>query len=1426
MGVCCTKDARPTGTSSSRHFVSVCSSPGRFPAENEYRQESAVENAAEKASIKNDDHPLCGEHRETPKHQHQRNRECLENASQQRNRLTGSAKKRSDQSLAENDGGDSKVVATKPRCAGAITRLKKKDSTRRPKYKDEIMLSENIDLIVEKEIPEIPDEVVALASDVDSFLSDDTPAVESRAASTTSSEVTPRPSARRRKKKKKHDKPVKAKDTEEGDSASSPFAISSVSIPTLKKKLSQETMDDEDIRVEEEIRSMLKDDPFNGEPSAPTPNDADEAPDARTEDATKQRTDLNTSEQEVAEVDLSPSTTSSPSQMHSDSLASLDTEDATKKQTHMMTSEQEVEEVDLSPATTSSLSQMHSDSLTSLADTKQYRERYPTTEKVITDDEKLALDIKYILNDDVDTNESSPQSSSGAVSPKKKPQRPKESFTKEQKSKEGEELRKNVGVASAELKITSGKVSPTKMARRPKKLFRKEQKNTTEKELANDTYYIFSDNFGTAETNRKITSGTVSPIKKKQRPSKYPMGAKQNAVGEELAKDIDFSNAEISSGVVSPVKNTQRLMKYSSIQNNKKAEDEKLANAINYILSDDVATHEASDVTVSPRKKTLPPTTYNKETPKTIDEELANGIRFILNDDVALADESNTDTSSRAVSPTKNTHRPKKCSMKENQNAEHEKLAKDDDDVARKEEISSGAVSSAKKPQCPRKKCSTRKAEHIDDKKHPTDIINHALKDDRPAVKSISKSQISSGKASPRKKVSFQELDDNLAKEITDIIEGDVADVVPNTKNLSSLCTLPPPKKDLTRKHSKQADDQLAKDIAEILSDDIFAVEPDIPTSSNPSEIPRPKTSNPKLLLAMDMDRLFAPDSIVSSDQADDQLEEDMQYILNDDLVDVASNVPIPLRSASSQRVKKQSVTETSKETGDKLYKYQQTLQDKTVQFTSKERNSLGPREASRPRKRIPTRNSRNMADQTTIKASNSSPSQSSLPKSDFSPRSGSTQHPRTDSSRIIENVKDKALSKGTDYIVEEESTAESVRSISCTSSSLQRPKSRNPKRAFAMNTSETQSSSPVASSSRAVQRPKQDYNRKPRHSTCKLAKDASVGGTSRGKPLSSSSAVQRTNKDSTKKSEDMLILEELDTNMEIASSSCVVPQLSKDSIRRQTRATKHSSNQPEKTENADLDNIINAILDIPKADCGASVNATSSSTRQSVSKGNGISVKDVQTPRMQADRQTAVPKQGSLTTHRKAPAHVSSGYSPSTSPGIFYETGELTLMEQIEKESAQAVDDTGVPDIESPNSRSSSFSITTTNFDSGCSVVSGDTMRPMAAGSSRTVSLGCCASSGTVQLPTSDTTRNQLSKRRQTLPAILKEDKTVRKPRLRASRETAVPLLANQQSMTTHRTTAVPVTSGSKPRAAPGIVYESAELKLMEKIERESRRQ
>ena len=86
----------------------------------------------------------------------------------------------------------------------------------------------------------------------------------------------------------------------------------------------------------------------------------------------------------------------------------------------------------------------------------------------------------------------------------------------------------------------------------------------------------------------------------------------------------------------------------------------------------------------------------------------------------------------------------------------------------------------------------------------------------------------------------------------------------------------------------------------------------------------------------------------------------------------------------------------------------------------------------------------------------------------------------------------------------------------------------------------------------------------------------------------------------------------------------------------------------------------------------------------------------------------------------------------------------------------AQTLADRGVPNVEIPDAKASSSSIETKNYDSG------DTMRPMATGSSRITSKGCSASPDTVKPPSSDTTRQQLSKRKQTLPAILKDESIV----------------------------------------------------------------
>ena len=148
-----------------------------------------------------------------------------------------------------------------------------------------------------------------------------------------------------------------------------------------------------------------------------------------------------------------------------------------------------------------------------------------------------------------------------------------------------------------------------------------------------------------------------------------------------------------------------------------------------------------------------------------------------------------------------------------------------------------------------------------------------------------------------------------------------------------------------------------------------------------------------------------------------------------------------------------------------------------------------------------------------------------------------------------------------------------------------------------------------------------------------------------------------------------------------------------------------------------------------------------------------------------------------------------------------------------------QTLVDTGAANVEFLDANASSSRIEIKNYDSG------DTMRPMAAGSSRIASKGCSASPDTVKLLSSDTRRQQLSKRKRTLPAILKDESTVRKPRMTASRETTVPSLGRLESMAKQHKPAVHLTGLNSHRTTSGIFYECDEVELMKEIERESRR-
>ena len=306
-------------------------------------------------------------------------------------------------------------------------------------------------------------------------------------------------------------------------------------------------------------------------------------------------------------------------------------------------------------------------------------------------------------------------------------------------------------------------------------------------------------------------------------------------------------------------------------------------------------------------------------------------------------------------------------------------------------------------------------------------------------------------KEKEKKILSFQELEqaeDNLAKVVKD---------GSNEKVTSGLGGLPHPTKGFTRKHSKHADEQLAKDIEHILhEDDIFAVEPEVAVPYSPSETPRPKTRNPKRWLAMEMDRIFDPESIDCSTLAEDH-----------ETVDGMSNATMSSSTGAAPRARNK--------TRRRKLKYM-TI----VESVSEETDSNA----------------------SVISASLAPPLQNNL---------GTEKHQRAHSTRKKETTQEKAASEDRDQTLKGHlHTCKSLQPISSSSGSLPRhPKTRNPKRMSANN---TQSSSPAASSSRTVIRPNQDSLRKPKHEPQKLAKDGFVRGASNVQMPSTAYSAPRTN--------------------------------------------------------------------------------------------------------------------------------------------------------------------------------------------------------------------------------------------------------------------------------------------------------------------------
>ena len=1006
------------------------------------------------------------------------------------------------------------------------------------------------------------------------------------------------------------------------------------------------------------------------------------------------------------------------------------------------------------------------------------------------EDIRVAEEIKNILKDDCLNFSNEPTAPSAGEA--QKPTR---------KGSARKEKRVIVSTAKSKGEISAGRVSPPKNTQRSKKTSTMQKEITEEEKLVDDIEYILNDDIPAAESSGQNTTGRVSPSDKTQHPQEKGTEPENNITeNEQLAGDIEYilkddmpvaeSNRQKTTGRVSPKKKSSR--------------DEKLAEDMDYILNDDIPATESNEFTtdrVSPSEKTHPRRKCLKEGKVTNDVKLADDIDYILSDDIPAAE-----TNGAITSPKEKAQRVNKISTSD---------------------------------------------KFIDNKNIAKDV-----KDDIPTVEEV-KSQRSSRKNSPKKKVSFQEpeqSDDNLAQDEQDGSSGKVT---------LQLGALPP----LVRKHSKQADEQLAKDIEYILhEDDIFAVEPEVVAiTSSPSELPRPKTSNPRLSLAMEMDRIFDPASIDFSDQADGTLADDHETVVG---VSNATMSPSFVVSPCPR-----------KKTRRRKSKYMTIVED--------------------------------VAEETDSNASVTSTSSASPLQNDFSLSSGTENHQRTHCARSKETTEDKAATTVKDYTLKGHlHPGKSLQPISSSSGSLpRRPKTRNPKRMLANN---SQSSSSAACSSRAGSRLKQDYLRKPSQAPSRSAKDGGFvqGATSNVQMAPTACAAPRTHSrnNSTKKSNDSLILEDVDTGEQITSSSCTVTRMPKISPQKLKQSKdiitgkkiddnlqdnedvasigsnalsanagtrlrkKHPKRQPKETDETNLNEIIDEIMEIPTRNSGdsvenpsdvkASLKKKASSTKPSKGKrteefnmdeaieeilgipavDSGASVENRinATRSLKKKNSTAQPSQSKDTEEMDLNEAIEEILGIPTLGGDSKQTAKPHGVSKERKANSRkkvmgesrgmatkkpTAQTTSVPDVGFPDAKASSSSVETMNCDSGCSVASGDNMRPMAAGPSRVKSMRCSVSSKTAKPPSSQNTRQQPLKGKQTLQGILiKEENTLRKPRMRASRGTAEPSLGGLQGMTTHRKAGAPMTSENSTRTSPGIFYECEELELMKQIERESR--
>ena len=654
---------------------------------------------------------------------------------------------------------------------------------------------------------------------------------------------------------------------------------------------------------------------------------------------------------------------------------------------------------------------------------------------------------------------------------------------------------------------------------------------------------------------------------------------------------------------------------------------------------------------------------------------------------------------------------------------------------------------------------------------------------------------------------------------------------------------LPSPNK--TTSSSRKENEQLTNDIEYILCDDIFAPGPHEVACSGSTDLGRPKTSNPKLFLTMEMDKVpllksLAP--ITSSSQyqmnnfldlqkpnEDDDIEmaEIIENILSDDIIDINPEKLNPLSSGGKHQIANRvGVCETSSSTPNSLESFRKKTSD------AKAKNIAIPQRIS---------------GKTDSRVSKVSSDPVSQVLRDFSARTGT-------------NLK-------TNFLPALDITAGTK---SSTFGLKARPKTRNPRRSLADDVNKSQSYSLDANLPGAFPNQKQDlHTLKPRQAKCMVIEDGLLEETTNRPNRSCSyTALGAENNYTTRKSDLARDLEDFDSTIKTVVKSFTGSPSPQDSFKGDklqkgvtlakqennkcqrdaaTICSPQSSSVSRKTEEIAMEEAIKEILGISAIDLRMSLQKGPVVSRKNAEKKSANQTEeiyldeaireilDIQRTDLDAPVKNHIENNKNLTKSYSSSQPIRAekidseeaifevfgtetkdlrgrNEKPAAKPScMINETKnfESTTVESrdVREPTTQALSLINDSAFNFPNAKMSFVNNGSENYDSVCSLANGDALRPVTVAGSAVSPLRSTLSDKAIQK----------------LIFSLWETRTMSDLSVNEKNTTPLTKEIQQQSVAMQRATVVPVACESSHRATDfGMLYNSEELDLIKEIERQ----